>query len=68
MVGSHAYHIYPAIDLREIDLDTGKVGTEINLWNGTGGLAPEGPHIYRKDGYFYLMIAEGLLLSSTGQG
>lgn len=21
--------------------------------------APEGPHIYRKDGYYYLLIAEG---------
>ena len=21
--------------------------------------APEGPHIYRKDGYYYLMAAEG---------
>jgi len=25
---------------------------------GTGGIAPEGPHIYKKDGWYYLMIAE----------
>lgn len=29
------------------------------LWNGTGGLAPEGPHIYVKDDWYYLVIAEG---------
>ncbi|CAK7198565.1 hypothetical protein SEUCBS139899_001228 [Sporothrix eucalyptigena] len=29
------------------------------IWTGTGGLAPEGPHIYRKDGWYYLLIAEG---------
>lgn len=29
------------------------------LWNGTGGIAPEGPRIYRKDGWYYLLAAEG---------
>ncbi|KFY39414.1 hypothetical protein V495_05949, partial [Pseudogymnoascus sp. VKM F-4514 (FW-929)] len=29
------------------------------IWNGTGGSNPEGPHIYKKDGYYYLLIAEG---------
>lgn len=43
-----------------MDYKTGKLlGNWTNLWNGTGGLAPEGPHIYKKDGYYYLMIAEG---------
>jgi xylan 1,4-beta-xylosidase len=28
-------------------------------WPGTGGMAPEAPHMYKKDGYYYLMIAEG---------
>jgi beta-xylosidase len=59
IVGSHAYRVQPGIDLMTADLDTGVVGLPTNLWNGTGGLAPEGPHIYRKDGYYYLMIAEG---------
>ncbi|KAF9892135.1 hypothetical protein FE257_002541 [Aspergillus nanangensis] len=42
-----------------IDLNTGETGPIEYLWNGTGGVYPEGPHIYRKDGYYYLMIAEG---------
>ncbi|KAJ7825835.1 xylosidase : arabinofuranosidase [Mycena olivaceomarginata] len=29
------------------------------LWNGTGNTNPEGPHIYKKDGWYYLLIAEG---------
>ncbi len=29
------------------------------IWYGTGGRYPEAPHIYKKDGYFYLTIAEG---------
>lgn len=34
------------------------------LWNGTGGEAPEGPHLYFKDDWYYLVIAEG----GTGLG
>ena len=29
------------------------------IWTGTGGEYPEGPHIYKIDGHYYLMIAEG---------
>jgi alpha-N-arabinofuranosidase len=48
------------IVLSEIDLKTGKIKTvpEI-IWNGTGGRYPEAPHIYKKDGFYYLLIAEG---------
>lgn len=42
-----------------LDLETGATGPVSILWNGTGGVYPEGPHLYRKDGYYYLMIAEG---------
>ncbi|GAB1213485.1 hypothetical protein ATERTT37_002635 [Aspergillus terreus] len=42
-----------------LDLETGATGPATGLWNGTGGVWPEGPHMYRKDGYYYLMIAEG---------
>ncbi|KAJ3953586.1 hypothetical protein N0V92_009929 [Colletotrichum tropicale] len=42
-----------------IDVNTGNVGEVINIWNGTGGSAPEGPHVYKKDGFYYLIIAEG---------
>ncbi|KAE8379922.1 glycosyl hydrolase [Aspergillus bertholletiae] len=42
-----------------LDLHTGATGPVTYLWNGTGGVWPEGPHLYRKDGFYYLMIAEG---------
>ncbi|KAJ2991242.1 hypothetical protein NUW58_g345 [Xylaria curta] len=47
------------IFLQTLDLDAGTVGNSINIWNGTGGESPEGPHIYKKDSWYYLMIAEG---------
>lgn len=44
----------------EIDPKTGKRLSEIKgLWSGTGGSSPEGPHLYKKGGYYYLTIAEG---------
>jgi beta-xylosidase len=42
-----------------LNIQTGAMGAVRVLWNGTGGASPEGPHVYRKDGYYYLMIAEG---------
>ncbi|KAK7442923.1 xylosidase arabinofuranosidase [Colletotrichum acutatum] len=51
--------VLPGIFQAVIDLKTGEIGQALNIWNGTGGEAPEGPHIYRKDGFYYLMIAEG---------
>lgn len=48
------------IILQEVNLKTGELSQPpISLWNGTGGVWPEGPHIYKKDGYYYLLIAEG---------
>lgn len=29
------------------------------LWEGTGGKYPEAPHIYKRGGWYYLLIAEG---------
>ncbi|KIA75762.1 Glycoside hydrolase [Aspergillus ustus] len=59
MVGSHAWQVYPSIQIARINLHTGATGDWTTLWTGTGGLAPEGPHIYYKDDMYYLMIAEG---------
>ncbi|HEY4233629.1 MAG TPA: glycoside hydrolase family 43 protein [Lacipirellulaceae bacterium] len=43
-----------------LDLKSGKlVGEMKEIWRGTGGQWPEGPHLYKKDGRYYLMIAEG---------
>lgn len=48
------------ITLCEIDPKSGKQLTPSKaLWQGTGGRYPEGPHIYKKDGYYYLLISEG---------
>lgn len=50
----------PEIYARELDLKTGKlIGNTMKLWAGTGGAYPEGPHLYKKDGWYYLMISEG---------
>lgn len=44
----------------EIDIKTGKsLGPMKEIWEGFSGIIPEGPHIYRKDGYYYLLVAEG---------
>ncbi|KAF2128769.1 glycoside hydrolase family 43 protein [Dothidotthia symphoricarpi CBS 119687] len=48
------------IALFEIDLATGKkLSKEIDIWTGTGGIYPEGPHIYFHNTFYYVMVAEG---------
>jgi len=48
------------ICLCEIDPMTGKtLSPTRTIWRGTGGRCPEGPHIYKKDGWYYLLISEG---------
>jgi alpha-N-arabinofuranosidase len=43
-----------------LDIKTGKlVGEMKKIWGGTGGVWAEGPHMYKKDGRYYLMISEG---------
>ncbi|MBE6663634.1 MAG: glycoside hydrolase family 43 protein [Ruminococcaceae bacterium] len=49
-----------SIFLCTIDPFTGKKYTETTLISyGCGGRYPEAPHIYKKNGYYYLMLAEG---------
>ena len=49
-----------AIYQSEIDIKTGKRLTEPKmLWRGSGGCYVEGPHIYKRDGWYYLLTAEG---------
>jgi xylan 1,4-beta-xylosidase len=44
----------------EIDIQAGKELTEKKLvWSGTGGKHPEGPHLYKINSRYYLMLAEG---------
>lgn len=48
------------ITLCEINPKTGEQLTESKpIWRGTGGRYPEAPHVYKKDGWYYLLIAEG---------
>lgn len=35
------------------------VGPQIYAWNGSGGNNPESPHLYKINGMYYLMLAEG---------
>lgn len=60
-VDGQVYITFAGIQQAKIDLSTGEVGSTYYIWNGTGGASPEGPHIYKpwKDGYYYLLIAEG---------
>ena len=47
--------------LQEIDLNGYRlIGERYLLWRGAcGGVWAEGPHMYKKDGKYYLIIAEG---------
>lgn len=55
-----AYVITSKFELAEIDIETGELLTERHkIWNSTGGRYPEAPHIYKKDGFYYLLAAEG---------
>lgn len=55
-----SYVISSEFKLYEIDLKTGTLLTEgKHVWFGTGGRYAEGPHIYKKDGFYYLMASEG---------
>lgn len=48
--------------VQELDLNTMcLIGESHKIWKGAmrDVIWPEGPHLYKKDGYYYLMIAEG---------
>ncbi|KGA97442.1 arabinofuranosidase [Alkalihalobacillus alcalophilus ATCC 27647 = CGMCC 1.3604] len=57
---THAKHM--EIWLQELDLKNGElIGEPIGIWDGAlkNAHAQEAPHLYKKDGYYYLLIAEG---------
>jgi xylan 1,4-beta-xylosidase len=50
----------PGIYAAQIDVESGELLTGPRLvWTGTGGRYPEGPHLYKIAGHYYLMISEG---------
>ncbi|KAE8365080.1 glycosyl hydrolase [Aspergillus caelatus] len=58
----YGYNQNPATVIRqaEINVATGQLLSEArDIWSGATGKVPEGPHIYHKDGWYYLLIAEG---------
>lgn len=49
----------------ELDIGSGRLRDEPRLiWSGTGGIWPEGPHLYKVRGRYYLLLSEG----GTGYG
>ncbi|PSN70780.1 beta-xylosidase [Corynespora cassiicola Philippines] len=58
----HGYRKKPATVIRQAAFDVRRgqvIGEMIDIWTGSGDKVPEGPHIYKKDGYYWLLIAEG---------
>ncbi|MFX3631620.1 MAG: glycoside hydrolase family 43 protein [Candidatus Pristimantibacillus sp.] len=56
------YPKHMEIWLQQFDLPSQQlIGDKYSLWDGALKVAhaQEGPHIYKKDGYYYLLIAEG---------
>jgi beta-xylosidase len=57
--GKSYMSIAAGIYISEIDVSTGTATEPFKVWNGTGDRNPEGPHLYKKDRYYYLLIGEG---------
>ena len=53
------YVQFSGIRQQTINLTTGALGPVSTIWTGFSHYIPEGPHVYKKDGYYYLMISEG---------
>lgn len=63
--GKHYMIIAPGITVVPLnDVCTQVIGEPIQVWAGTGERCPEGPHILKKDNWYYAIIAEG----GTGYG
>lgn len=55
------HHPFNGITLTEFDTSTMRLRPETarRLWKGTDVRITEGPHLYKKDGWYYLFCAEG---------
>lgn len=54
-----SYLTWSGIGLQTIDLASGTLSEIERIWNGSRGVFAEGPHLYKKDSYYYLLAAEG---------
>lgn len=50
---------HPFVYQGGLSLAEGALGRLRVIWRGTGGVWPEGPHLYRRDRWYYLLTAEG---------
>jgi xylan 1,4-beta-xylosidase len=58
--GSHYMVLNPKVRIIKLnDECTEAISDPITIWEGTGQNSPEGPHIFKKDGYYYALLAEG---------
>jgi xylan 1,4-beta-xylosidase len=58
--GCHYLINAPGITITPLNDDcTAFAGETVQAWTGTGKKAPEGPHIFKKDGWYYAILAEG---------
>lgn len=63
--GQHYMIVPRAVNAVKISDDCTQVLGEVRpVWGGTGERASEGPHVMKKDGYYYAIAAEG----GTGYG
>ncbi|MBQ7265796.1 MAG: family 43 glycosylhydrolase [Firmicutes bacterium] len=63
--GKHYMVIAPGVCIVPLNEDcTERTGEPLQVWEGTGERCPEGPHIFKKDGYYYALVAAG----GTGYG
>ncbi len=52
--------IAPGINIVPLSEDSKSVAGElIHVWDGTGERCSEGPHLLKKDGWYYAIVAEG---------
>jgi len=47
------------IEQAEIDLETGALGEQYTVWTGYQDPNAEAPHLYEREGTYYLVVAEG---------
>lgn len=63
--GSHYMLVNSAARLVKLNTDcTAAVAEPVTIWAGTGARCPEGPHLLKHKGYYYIILAEG----GTGYG
>jgi xylan 1,4-beta-xylosidase len=57
--GNPAHASFDGIDLQEWDPERGLIGPVKSIWPGTDRGLTEAPHLFKRNGYYYLTTAEG---------